>query len=124
MMLFIMESAVVNTYILYKVTQEYSGLLLIYTHFKCRMAVCLALATKWENMSCMYYLCQSRICIHKKCMEYTSSDFHFLFVNKFQALKGWKQSTDSSIAKSKVVVKDLHIGATNAMHPCDIKTAS
>ena len=55
MMWFIMESAMVNAYILYKVTQEYAGLPLIYTHFQFRMAVCLALATEWEDMGCVYY---------------------------------------------------------------------
>jgi hypothetical protein len=50
--------------------------------------------------------------------------FTFLFVNKFQPLKDRKQSTDSSIVKSKVVVEDPRIGAANAMHRCAIQTAS
>jgi hypothetical protein len=51
---FIVESALVNAWILYKVTRELAFLEVEYTHFEFRVAIALALAQEWEDMGCVF----------------------------------------------------------------------
>ena len=49
---FILEAALVNSWILYKVTRQEAGLELEYTHLQFRKSIALALAAEWEAMGC------------------------------------------------------------------------
>jgi hypothetical protein len=51
---FIVESALVNSWILYKSTMKLAGLELAYTHLEFRLAIVLALAAEWEDMGCVF----------------------------------------------------------------------
>lgn len=51
---FIIESALVNAYILYKVTRELALLPVEYSHLEFRIAIVLALVAEWESMGCVY----------------------------------------------------------------------
>ena len=53
MMWFIFESALVNSWVLYKCTREKAGLPLQYTHLEFRISIALALAAEWEDMGCI-----------------------------------------------------------------------
>lgn len=50
MMWFIIESSLVNAWVLYRATREKAGLPLQYDHFSFRRAIALALAAEWEDM--------------------------------------------------------------------------
>jgi hypothetical protein len=50
---FILESALVNAWVLYKQTRKLASLELEYSHFQFRVAVALALAKEWEDMGCV-----------------------------------------------------------------------
>jgi hypothetical protein len=52
MMWFVFESALVNSWVLYKSTMEQAGLSCEYNHFTFQKAVALALACEWESMGC------------------------------------------------------------------------
>jgi hypothetical protein len=52
MLWFIIESALVNAYILYKITREYAMLEVEFTHLEFRVAIVLALVAEWESMGC------------------------------------------------------------------------
>jgi Transposase IS4 len=52
MMWFVFESALVNSWILYKSTMQQAGLECEYTHFTFRKAIALALASEWESWGC------------------------------------------------------------------------
>jgi Transposase IS4 len=52
LMWFIFESALVNSWVLYKVTREAAQLPVTLSHFQFRRAIALALASEWENMGC------------------------------------------------------------------------
>lgn len=54
MMWFILESALVNSWILYKTTREKSGLQLEYDNFAFRASIARSLAAEWENMGCVF----------------------------------------------------------------------
>ena len=51
---FILESALVNACVLYKLTRKLACLELEYTHFQFRIAVALALAKECEDMVCAF----------------------------------------------------------------------
>ena len=51
---FILESALVNAWILYRVSRELALLEVEYTHFQFRVAIALALAQEWEDMGCVF----------------------------------------------------------------------
>lgn len=50
---FVMESALINSWVLYKATRETAGLPLEYTSWTFRKSVALALALEWEGLGCM-----------------------------------------------------------------------
>jgi hypothetical protein len=50
---FIVEAALVNSWVLYKVTCELGGYPLEYTHFTFRQSIALALASEWEKLKRM-----------------------------------------------------------------------
>lgn len=50
---FVMESALINSWVLYKATRETAGLPLEYTSWTFRKSVDLALALEWEGLGCM-----------------------------------------------------------------------
>jgi Transposase IS4 len=52
MMWFVFESALVNSWVLYKATMEQAGLKCEYTHFSFRKAIALAMASEWESWGC------------------------------------------------------------------------
>lgn len=54
MMWFLLESAMVNAWILYKTTREKAGLDLHFDHFDFRVSVARALAAEWESMGCVF----------------------------------------------------------------------
>jgi Transposase IS4 len=54
MMWFILESALVNAWVLYKATREAAGLALEFTHLEFRVSIALALASEWEAMGCVH----------------------------------------------------------------------
>jgi hypothetical protein len=54
MLWFLVESALVNAFILYKLTRDFSNLSVEYSHLQFRIAVVLALAAEWESMGCVY----------------------------------------------------------------------
>jgi hypothetical protein len=54
MMWFIMESALVNAWIIYKATRELAGLPLQFTNFEFRVSIARSLAAEWEMMGCVY----------------------------------------------------------------------
>ena len=49
-----LESALVNAWILYKISRELAFLEVEYTHLQFRVAVSLALAQEWEDMGCVF----------------------------------------------------------------------
>jgi hypothetical protein len=49
---FILESALVNSWVLYKETRTAAGLPLTFDHFQFRKSIALALAAQWESMGC------------------------------------------------------------------------
>jgi Transposase IS4 len=51
---FIVESALTNAFILYKVSREFSNLAVEYSLLEFRIAIVSALAAEWESMGCMY----------------------------------------------------------------------
>ena len=51
---FIIESALVNAFLLYKITRLFAGLEIEYTHLQFRVAVVLALVAEWEGMGCAF----------------------------------------------------------------------
>ena len=51
---FIVESALVNAFVLYKVTRELAFLEVEYTNLEFRVAVILALVSEWESMGCSF----------------------------------------------------------------------
>ena len=53
MMWFILESALVNAWVLYKATREAAGLAPEFTHLEFRISIALALAAEWEAMGCV-----------------------------------------------------------------------
>ena len=53
MMWFIFESALVNSWVLYKSTRERAGLPFQFTHLEFRISIALALAAEWEDMGCI-----------------------------------------------------------------------
>lgn len=53
MMWFIFESALVNSWVLYKSTRDTAKLPLEYTYFEFRVSIALALASEWEAMGCV-----------------------------------------------------------------------
>lgn len=53
MMWFIIESALVNSWVLYKTYRDKAGLDLEYDHFTFRRSIALALASEWEDMGCV-----------------------------------------------------------------------
>jgi hypothetical protein len=54
MLWFILESALVNAYVLYKLTRQLANLEIQYSHFQFRVAVARALAQEWEGMGCVF----------------------------------------------------------------------
>jgi hypothetical protein len=54
MMYFIVESALVNAWVLYKSNRSNAGLPLQYTAVELQKAICLALASEWEDMGCSF----------------------------------------------------------------------
>jgi hypothetical protein len=62
MLWFIIESALVNAYILYKTTRECALLDLEYSHLEFCIAVVLALVSEWESMGCTSAACSSKWC--------------------------------------------------------------
>jgi hypothetical protein len=52
MMWFVIEAALVNSWVLYKTTMEKAGKPLLYTALTFRKALALALASEWESMGC------------------------------------------------------------------------
>jgi hypothetical protein len=55
MMFFIIEAALVNSWVLYKSNREMAGLTLDYTHSQFRRSICLALASEWEDQGCSFF---------------------------------------------------------------------
>jgi hypothetical protein len=55
MMYFIIESALVNSWILYKQNRELAGLPLKFTNVEFRESIALALAAEWEDSGCTNY---------------------------------------------------------------------
>ena len=51
---FIIESALVNSYILYKVTREAALVPVQYSHLEFRIAIVLSLVAEWESMGCVF----------------------------------------------------------------------
>ena len=49
---FVVESALVNSWVLYKATRESASLPLEYTHLQFRKSIAMALAAQWEAMGC------------------------------------------------------------------------
>jgi hypothetical protein len=49
---FIIESALVNAWVLYKATRKAANLPIQYIHFTFRMSIALALASEWEDTGC------------------------------------------------------------------------
>jgi hypothetical protein len=109
MLWFIVESALVNSYILYKVTRELSFLELEYTHLEFRIAVVLALASEWESMGCAFNpdgsvtspSTQLKVKQAKKvrhsfgrnlAARYTSDDRHISYLEDIPALEGSKST--------------------------------
>jgi hypothetical protein len=108
MMWFIIESAMVNAFILYKVTREIAGLPVLYTHFQFRLSVCLALVAEWEDMGCVYCPANMKALSPGRRMKtvsakklrpsfgceeptrYTSGDFHSSFCERIPLFEGQK----------------------------------
>lgn len=108
MMWFIVESAMVNAYILYKITRQSAKMQVLYSHFQFRLAVCMALVAEWEDMGCVYVPPEMKGLSPGTRLEsvtakklrlsfgvddesrYTSSDFHFGFRERIPHLDGQK----------------------------------
>jgi hypothetical protein len=54
MMWFLLESTLVNAWIVYKATRELAGLALQLTNFEFRVSVARSLAAEWESMGCSF----------------------------------------------------------------------
>jgi hypothetical protein len=107
MLWFILESALVNAYVLYKLTRQLANLEIQYSHFQFRVAVARALAQEWEGMGCVFQPTKGVISPRtllktkpakkvrvsfglKKCTRFSSNDKHLSFMESIPKLEGMK----------------------------------
>jgi hypothetical protein len=116
-MWFIFESALVNSWVLYKTTFEAAGKEVPFSHFQFRKAVALGLAKEWEDMGCRpntfkanspaeHFKCSKRVRMHlgsksQKLFDYlrfSDTNFHS------QALKKCLLWTTASLSSASYIV--------------------
>jgi Transposase IS4 len=107
---FIIEAALVNSWVLYKCTCELAGMTLKYTHFTFRKSITLALAAEWESMKCtnrpkiepgspntiMKTASQKQVRVHLKQVikenRFSTPDRHIAYLEKIPVKEGWKKN--------------------------------
>ena len=107
MMWFLLESALVNAWIVYKATRELAGLPLQFTNFEFRVAIARSLAAEWESMGCAFMSSNSQFSPSDalkttsarklsalfgadKCTASSVEDYHLSFVENIPLLDGQK----------------------------------
>jgi hypothetical protein len=135
---FIIESALINAWILYKTTVQKAGLPLLYNFFTFRKSIALALAAPWEKKGCRHKTTEksprklldspTKVRVHLKVKpeelghRYTDKDKHISYLcnipNKEGSKLNKRQLYCKQCSKSRTVFWCSYCGVPLCKTPC------